>query len=60
MSAENSTTIHRVHFYVSGLTRHLESVRDALLKIDFDSYGVENPFDEVHYQIIFFCSRVLI
>ena len=47
MSAEYSTTIHRVHFYVNGLTRHLESVRDAILKIDFDSYGMDNPFDEV-------------
>ena len=49
MSAEYSTTIHRVHFFVSGLTRHLESIRHALLKIDFGIHGIDNPFDEVQF-----------
>ncbi|GAU89649.1 hypothetical protein RvY_02177 [Ramazzottius varieornatus] len=57
--ADKEATIHRVHFYMNGLVRHLESVRDALLKLDFSSFHIENPFDEVILAMDSELSRVL-
>ncbi|GAU88399.1 hypothetical protein RvY_01107 [Ramazzottius varieornatus] len=58
LSADKEATIHRVPFYLHGLVRHLESVRDALLKLDFPSFHIENPFDEVILAIDSELSRM--
>ncbi|GAU95208.1 hypothetical protein RvY_06865-1 [Ramazzottius varieornatus] len=59
LSADKEATIHRVHCYMNGLVRRLESVRDALLKLDFSSFHIENPFDEVILAMDSELSRVL-
>ncbi|GAV09271.1 hypothetical protein RvY_18840 [Ramazzottius varieornatus] len=59
LSADKEATIHRVHFYINGLVRHLECIRDALSKLDFSSFHLDNPFDQVILAMESEISRVL-
>ncbi|GAV08524.1 hypothetical protein RvY_18200-3 [Ramazzottius varieornatus] len=59
LSADKEATIHRVHFYINGLVRHLECIRDALSKLDFSSFHLDNPFDQVILAMESELSRVL-
>ncbi|GAU87811.1 hypothetical protein RvY_00609 [Ramazzottius varieornatus] len=58
-SAEKTATVYRVYYSVNVLVRHLESIRHALLRVDFADYGTESPFNQVILVITSELDRVL-